>query len=169
MDILEYAMQMELDGEQFYKTQAADETDDKLMKILLSLAEEEQRHYAFFKKMRDGHYDEAVKEMDRSSQTLSEIRNIFKEMADGRQEKMFSGGEAEVWKEALRIEEKAEKFYREKAQAETDPEKKKLLDRIANEERNHIHMIDGVLHYLRSPDTFGDSQQYRNFMSWEGH
>lgn len=168
MDILEFAMQMELDGEQFYKTQAADETDDKLMKILLSLAEEEQRHYAFFRKMRDGQFEEAVAQMDRSSETLSEVRNIFKEMAEGPQERAFGDAEKEVWTEALRIEEKAEKFYREKAEVETDPDKKRLLNRIADEERNHIHMIDGVLHYIKYPDTFSESAQYRNFMSWEG-
>ena len=167
MDILDYAMKMELDGKAFYERHASKIKEPGLQKILLTLAEEEEKHYRFFKNLKEGDFSAAEEEI-RSSSTLTTTRNIFQKLADEGEGKSFGEDEQSVWIEAMKIEEKAEKMYREQAAKETDPTRKEMLTQIANEEQQHIYLIDNVLTYLKFPGTFADSSQFKDFKSWEG-
>lgn len=169
MDIFEFAMKMEVDGKRYYEEQAAKTEQKELKEILRTLAEEEQRHFNFFKKMRDGETAKAAEEIRTNTSTLARIKNIFIELGADKSRKSFGEDQQAVWTEALRIEEKAESFYRDKSKKEKDESLKRLLILIAEEEQNHVHMISSVLTYLKFPDTFADSAQFKNFQSLEGH
>jgi rubrerythrin len=169
MDIFEFAMKMEIDGKHYYEEQAAKTKQKELKEILKTLAEEEQRHFNFFKKMRDGETANAADEIKTSTPTLARVKNIFIELGADKSKKSFGKDEQAVWTEALRIEEKAESFYRDKAKEEKDETLRRLLLLIAEEEQNHVHMISSVMTYLKFPDTFADSAQFKNFQSLEGH
>ena len=168
MDIIEYALQMELDGKAFYERNAAATSDPELKELLTMLADEEDRHYRFFKRLKDGEFELAARELNTRAQTLNQARNIFEDLSQREAARPFGKDVVSAWKEALRIEEQAERFYREKADTERNAERKKLLNLIADEERSHVHMIDGILTYLKYPDTFAETAQFKNFMSWEG-
>ena len=168
MDMYEFAMKMELDGQEFYERQAAATQDKQLKEILLSLAEEEKNHYDIFKQLRDNQVA-SIGELATGNDTLNKIKNIFVEMSQTPEGTSFGEDAIAAWTEALQIEEKSVKFYIEKAHAETDAEKKCILEKIADEERNHIHMIDGVLTYLKYPEAFAESAQFKDFQSLEGH
>ena len=169
MNIFEFAMKMEIDGKKYYESKAAITKEKSLKEILLTLAEEEMNHFNFFKKMKDGKTETALKELNSSTKTLNKIQNIFVEMSQDKDQKNFGESDIEVWTEALKIEEKAESFYRKKAEIESDAKKKKLLILIAEEEQRHVHMIEGVLSYLKFPEAFAESAQFNNFQSLEGH
>lgn len=169
MDIFKFAMQMEMDGKRFYETQAAKTSDPSLREILTTLAEEEQRHYEFFAKLRNGETENATRELNGKTKTLEKVQNIFVEMSNNNDNTTFGDDDLAAWTEALSIEEKAEKFYRDKAAEESDANKKRLLNLIADEERNHVHMIDGVLTFMKHPQSFAESAQFQNFQSLEGH
>ena len=168
MDIFDFAMKMEMDGKRFYESKAAEASLPALKEILMTLAEEELTHYNFFAKLKKGETGVAIAQLSSGSATLKKVSNIFVRMSESASPPSFGENELSVWTEALRIEETAEKFYREKATAEPDKEKSRLLGLIADEERNHIHMIDGVLTYLKHPESFADSAQFKNFRSLEG-
>lgn len=167
MEIIEFAMKMELDGKAFYDKQARATKSKELKRIFSLLSEEEVRHYNFFKSMKEGTVEEAAAHLNGSTETLKEVKNIFVEMSENKTDD-FGEEELTAWSEALKIEEKAESFYREKAAEEKDEQKKKLLVLIAEEEQNHVHMIEGVLTYMKFPDAFADSQQFKDFQSLEG-
>jgi len=169
MEVLEFAMKMELDGKAYYEKHARNSSDKDLKRIFLLLAEEEEKHYKFFKSMKDGNAVQAAELIKSSSSNLKKVQNIFVEMSESKEEKTFGQDEQTAWEKALEIEERAEGFYREKANEEKDSEQKKLLDMIADEERNHVHMIDTILTYLKFPEAFADSAQFKNFQSLEGH
>ncbi|MDF1544919.1 MAG: ferritin family protein [bacterium] len=169
MDIFEFAMKMEMDGKSFYEQQAATASSKELKEILLTLAEEEMKHFLFFKKLRDGETEDAAGELNGNTETLKKVQNIFVDMSNDKEKKTFGEDEIAAWTKALGIEEKAEKFYREKAEIEPDENKKRLLVLIAEEEQSHVHMIDGILTYLKFPEAFEDSAQFKNFQSLEGH
>lgn len=168
MDIFEFAMKMELDGKTFYENHAASETNADLKTIFESLAEEELRHYRIFKGMKDNPADTSLSDLLSGPSTLTTVKNIFEKMAQAGDRDAFGEDKISVWTEALRIEERAEVFYKEKAAEETDDNRKNLFELIAAEEYNHIQMIDSVLMYLKQPDSFAASAQYRNFRSIEG-
>jgi len=160
MDIFEYAMKEE---------HAAKTKSPELKEILLTLAEEETRHFNFFKKMKEGELEQAVNELKTKTSTIKTVNNIFVELSENNDKLTFDKDVVSVWTEALRIEEKSEQFYRDKAKEEKNARRKELLNAIADEEQKHIYMIDGILTYLKHPDTFAESSQFKNFQSLEGH
>lgn len=169
MNIFDFAMQMEMDGKAFYEKMATQTADPELKKVLVMLAEEEQKHFNIFKKLRDGAVPGTEVIGGTHSETLSAVKNIFKDLSNNDEHADFTHDERSIWAEALKIEEKSENFYREKAQEETDVTRRDLLTMVANEERNHIYLIDSVLTYMKFPDTFSDTAQFKNFQSLEGH
>ena len=71
MDIFEYAMQMELDGEAYYR-QLAQKVPNKGLKAILSmLADDEVKHYNAIEKVRIGNSQMAT------TTILTDAKNIF--------------------------------------------------------------------------------------------
>jgi len=169
MDILKFAMQMELDGKAFYEKGAATTSNPAIKEIFNTLAEEEDKHFRIFSNMREGQLEDARKGMEKMTDTPQLAKNIFKQLVDTGVESLKGESTLEMWQEAVKVEEKSEKMYREAADAETDDTKKALLNRIADEEQNHIYLIENMISFIKDPEGFSNSANYGNFMSWEGH
>lgn len=169
MDIFEFAMQMELDGKAFYEKGAAKTSNPELKKIFLTLAEEEQRHYNIFKNLKNGQLEAATQITAGRAKTISITKNLFQKMTEEGKNTLFGDDISALWEEAVAIEEKSEKLYREEAHKTKDPDRQKLLNKIADEEKNHIYLIDNMLSFINDPQSFVASNQFSSFMSWEGH
>jgi rubrerythrin len=167
-DVFDYAMQMELDGKAFYEKGAAGTDNPSLKRIFSMLAEEENRHYHVFQKMKSGE-DTHPGDLAPKGRTVTLAKNVFQEMVDAGQEKLAGDTKTDIWREALEIERKSEKLYRDAAAEETDAGRRDMLNRIADEEKNHIYLIDNMISFLSDPASFIASQNFKNFMSWEGH
>jgi len=167
MDIIRFAMQMEIDGQKFYEQSAAESSLPELKEIFHYLAEEEKRHFRFFKSLADGKPDAAAKELNAGS--MKATRNVFVGLIEAGAHKSFGEEVTIAWKKAREIEEQAVKLYSEEVTRESDAQRKALLQKIADEERNHVYLIENVLSYLRDPGTFANSQRFAAFKSWEGH
>ena len=157
MDIYKFAMQMELDGKAFYEKGAAATDDENLKQIFLTLAEEEQRHYNIFKRISEGEMDAAEDFTNKRGKTIATTKNLFQKMTEAGQETLPGDDIQAVWKEAIGIEEKSEKMYREHANKEKNPERKAILNRIADEEKNHIYLIDNMISFLKDRLTRGSA------------
>jgi rubrerythrin len=151
----------------FYKKHADKTSDPALKQIFTTLVEEEARHYQIFKKLKENPSEFSIDELSTPGH-LQNIKNTFEQMSQDSDKKPFGEDVMAVWTEALRIEEKAHAFYREKADSESNPATRKLMEAIAREETRHVHMIDTVLMYLKHPQAFAQSAQYKDFMSLEG-
>ncbi len=159
---------MELDGKAFYEANAGRTDNTRLKEILLTLAEEENRHFEVFKRLMENVKDTSGGDILSGGDTLKKVQNIFEQLAESGGEAPFGAEAIEVWTEALRTEEKSEAFYLEHAEKDDDPKRKDILLKIAHEENNHIQMIDGILMFLKDPSGFAASAQYKNFKSIEG-
>jgi rubrerythrin len=168
MNIIDFAIQMELDGMTFYEKSAQQTDQPELAKVLRILADEEKRHYNVFKRMKGASSEEARREYESSSPGLSATRNIFHDLVEQRKYSSMGSGAREIWTTALKLEEQSEKLYREESAKETDATRKFLLDKIADEERNHIYLVDNMLSFMADPQGFSDSADFKNFKSWEG-
>ncbi|MEW5925310.1 MAG: ferritin family protein, partial [Candidatus Zixiibacteriota bacterium] len=56
MNVFEFAMKMEQDGKAFYEKMAKEAANASIKKILLDLANDEQKHYNIFKKFSQGDF-----------------------------------------------------------------------------------------------------------------
>lgn len=168
MDIVQFALQMELDGKAFYEKAAAGAKSKDLREIFQYLANEEERHYKFFRMMAEGKIELASKALE-SGTALRDTKNVFVQLIQENKDKRFGEDTRSAWVEALKIEQKAVTLYADEAEKETDANRKSLLKRIADEERNHVYLIDNMLSFMTDPQAFSSSQQFAAFRSWEGH
>ena len=168
MDIFDFAIQMEVDGRAFYEKGAAAAKNAEQRKIFLMLAEEEERHYRIFKNLKEGQLNTAKEFAANRAKTVATTKNLFQKMAEEGKNTLFGDDVRALWKEAMVIEEKSEKMYREAAAKEKDLERQKLFNKIADEEKNHIYLIDNMLSFMNDPESFVESHQFASFKSWEG-
>ncbi len=168
MNIIDFALQMELDGREFYEKHARNMLQPELKNILLTLAEEEQKHYQFFLKLKEHDFRGAQEELSTPVTAISTGKTLFRRMTEEGTHGVFDEAARGIWTEALKIEEKVEKMYRAEAEKETDVTRKVLFTRIADEEKTHIYLIDNMLSYMTDPQTFVESTRCKNFLSWEG-
>lgn len=168
MDILDFAMQMELDGRKFYQKGAEQTKDPGLKKIYEQLAEEEHRHYNIFKSLKAGDVTAAAAAMTSAKEQISNAKTLFKQMTEKGMVTLPGESDREIWKEARAVEEKTVKLYTDEAAKEKDGARKQLFLKLADEEQTHVYLIENILQFLKDPEGFQSSQDYKNFMTWEG-
>jgi rubrerythrin len=157
MDIFEYAMQMEKDGEAYYRDLAAKCSMSGLEKILTMLADDESVHYNVFKNLKD---HSATKLQ--GSTVVKDAKNVFAEMKDKETGFNLEGSEIDLYKKAIEIENKSEDFYREKADEVESEEAKRLLLEIAEEERNHAFLLENMVAFLARPQTWLENAEFHH-------
>jgi rubrerythrin len=153
MDIYSYAMQMEKDGENYYREIAAQSTNTGIRNILIMLADAEVRHYQTFQKMKT---HEALPIADLSY--LSSVKNFFAEMRE-RKRTITNGTQTALYQKAQKLEEKTRDFYREKA-GEVDQTRKEVFLKIANEEQKHYDIMENLIVMLQRPESWLENAEW---------
>ena len=158
MNVFEIAMQMEKDGEKFYR-EIAEKTDDPgLKKIFDTLADEEVVHYNTFKKLFEKSGAEAVE-----SNILDKAKNIFAEMKKSGGMKITADtAQAEAYKKAMEAEKDAYSFYEAKSAEVNDPNEKQILLTFAREERRHYRLLENVLEFVSRPESWLENAEFAN-------
>lgn len=155
MDIFEFAMQMELDGAKLYRDLAAKSQDAGVKRILGQMAEDEDKHYAILHSMSKS----ADPEMAETT-VLTDAINIFAGIT--KDDLDLSSEQVEVYRRAAEIEAKSEAFYIEKAGEVDNAAQKDLLLRLADEEKRHRHLLEGMVEFLQAPDSWLENAEFTN-------
>jgi len=161
MNIYEFAMKMEQDGEAFYREMAAQTSAEGVQRILNMLADDEVKHYNVVKQMRD---QAAAPQMEDTA-ILSQARNVFEQMqgqtfATG--QLVHGGPQIEVYREAQEIERKSREFYQEKADEVSSPTHRELMLRIAQEENRHYFLLDHMIEFVNRPQTWIEDAEFNH-------
>lgn len=147
MRIFDYAMQMEKDGEKYYRELAEKCPHTGLTTIFNMLADEEVKHHDVLLQI----------SKDRKAQmtegTIREdVKNIFAEMTEDGAKFDFSVSEIGLYWKAQEIEQKSRNFYLEKAKSISSPQEKELFFKIADEERLHYLMLESIIEFVSRPE-----------------
>ena len=153
MNIYDFAMQMEQDGERFYRGLADKAASTGIKRILTLLADDEVKHYDAVK----GMAAEASPEMT-DSEILSQAKSIFANMQDTAFD--LGGTQVDLYRQAQEIERKSQEFYLEQADKSADPVRKALLTRIADEEKRHYFLLDQIIEFLNRPQTWMENAEF---------
>ncbi len=107
MNVFEFAMQMEKDGEAFYRQIADNTKNPGLKKIFETLADEEVVHYNTFKKLAEKSAADVVE-----SNILAKSKNIFAEMKEsGPVDLSDETPQTEAYQKAMDAEKEAYTFW----------------------------------------------------------
>lgn len=158
MNIYEYAMELEKEGEEFYRDLAEQTDDAGLKKILLMLATEEVKHYNIFKKMLQNADVSTLPKME----VFKEATSTFEEMKKTEDTHKFGQDQVEYYKKAVAIEEANENFYLKQACNAKTKEHEQIFLRIAEEERKHLVLLKNLVEFISEPDDYLDSAEFYN-------
>lgn len=158
MNVFEFAMQMEKDGETFYREIATKTKNAGLKKIFSTLADEEVVHYNTFKKLKDKASVQAIE-----SNILDKAKNIFIEVKNaGGLDMSLELPQTEAYQKAMEAEKEAYSFYEAKAEETDDPAEKEILLTFAREERRHYRLLENVIEFISRPEEWLEDAEYAN-------
>ena len=156
MNVYEFAMQMEQDGQAFYLKMAAQTADPGTQRILTMLADDEAKHYEVVRQLQA---QATVPEMA-STDILARARNVFAQMQG--QSLDLHGPQIEVYQQAQELERASQDFYRDKAQQAGDTSHKALLLKLADEEQRHDFLLDHMIEFVGRPQTWIEDAEFNH-------
>jgi rubrerythrin len=156
MDIFDYALQMEKDGETFYREIAKKTGNKGLQTILTMLADEEVKHYQAIESMKQNKYQMT------ETNVLDDARNIFTKMEDQDEKFEPDQEQAELYARAQEIEKKSQQFYQEKAGQTDKDDQKKLFERLAKEEEKHYFLLDNIIAFVSRPKQWLENAEWHH-------
>lgn len=147
MDLFDYAIQMEKDGESYYRELAEKSFDRGVEAIFTRLADAEVAHRKLFEAMKKDTQVELVKDT-----AISDVKNIFARMKESKDDIRVDSNQTELYRKAQKLESDSETFYRENAARTDDPNQKTILERLANEEKGHYAVLENLIEFVSRPD-----------------
>ena len=154
MDIYEFAMKMEEDGESYYRELATKTVDNGLKNIFTMLADAELVHHNILKKMKE---NEKVKVAH--TKILSQAKNIFEKMREEKDTDM-NITQTELYKKAREIEKNSRDFYLKHADEVNDPDQKEIFLKIADEEKKHYFILEEISNFISRPQTWLENPEW---------
>jgi len=154
MTILEYALQMEKDGEIYYRELAQQTTNKGIQTILNMLADEEVKHYNAIKKMQT-----TMPEMAETT-ILADAKNVFAQIKESGECCDFDNNESELYKKAQDIEEASQKFYLKKANEVEPGRQKELFLQLAEEEKKHYFLLENIIEFISRPQQWLEDAEF---------
>ena len=164
MDVYDFALKMELDGEKYYREWARKTKYDDLKKALEGLADDEKRHYKIIQTAQ--HQTFKYLEADPS---LSTVRNVFHSYKDDlaalknkvsieklRDEQM------DVYKVALVKERESVELYKTMQEKAKNADEKAILERLMKEEEGHVAVIDTIIDMLNHVNDWVEAAEFNH-------
>lgn len=156
MDIFKFAIQMECEGQDYYRQLASKTTHNGIKNILVMLAEDELKHQQAIEKVRD-----TASEMPETA-VLANAKNVFQQMKDFGGEVNLSGDEESLYRHAMDLEMKSRSFYKDKADQIETPEQKNLFLKLAEEENKHYHVLSNLVDFVAAPKTWLEDAEFEH-------
>ena len=155
MDIFEYALQMEKDGENFYRRIAEDAANAGVKTIVTMLADEEVKHYKAIEGIRQGRSGHIAE-----TTILDDARNVFVQMKDKRDELAADQEQVELYEKARQIEKRSQQFYEEKAGQAGPKDQRQLFEQLAAEEAKHYFLLGNLIDFVSRPKQWLENAEW---------
>ena len=154
MDIFEYAMQMEKDGENFYRRIASQTNSAAIKAVMNMLADEEVKHYRAIEQIAKDRYEMAETDI------LNDAKNVFIQMKDKKEEFTSNQEQVELYRKAQEIEKQSQQFYTEQANRMDKEELRKLFEQLAKEEEKHYFLLENIIDFVLRPEHWLENAEW---------
>ncbi len=150
-DLIESILRAEMVSKYFYLEFCRYIKDHQTLERVRTLADEEQMHFDTLKEHYNSDYEPDLDDVK------SEVKKIFEESLHFSRPSM---GVQKLLQIAIEREDKAYRRYKEMMEKETDPEKKKVLQRIADMEFSHRTIFEHELSFESGQPSWFESDTY---------
>lgn len=155
MNVYEYAMKVEKEGESYYREMASAATNSGLKRIFTMLADEEVKHYNVFKNMMKKE-DMNLEDLD----LITDTQTIFQTLNEEKGNVTFDAEQIQFYKDAIAREEDSHNFYAEKANELDNEKQKKIFLHVAKEEIKHKQILEEIVSFLEEPADWVASAEF---------
>ncbi len=155
MDVYDFAMKMERDGEAYYRELAGKTENKGLRNILTMLADAEMRHYHLFRGMKENSAVEAA-----DVPILENVKNVFEKLRETEGSEGVDSSATELYRKAQGIEEESRDFYRSKADETEDEARKEIFLKVAEEEQKHYLILENIVDFVSRPEQWLEDAEW---------
>ncbi len=149
MNVYEFAMQMEKDGEAYYRLLSKGCHVLGLANIFSMLADEEVKHFKVIEGLSRNESNLQLSE----TRILDNVKNVFVGMKAAKQElHIDSMKESEEYRKACSIEDMSYNFYLEKAELLAGTPGREIFLRFAKEEEKHLRIMENIVEFVTKPE-----------------
>jgi len=164
MNIYDYAIQMEKDGEAYYRELGQKSKHEGLQYIFTLLADEEVSHYTILEEMRDAHPEATLSAKEKD--LLDSAKNIFVEMKENLAETNFDLPQADFYRKALKTEEKSIEYYLEMSEKVESDAHKAIFKKLATEEKKHKFLMEYLVDFISRPITWLEDAEFNHLSDY---
>ncbi len=150
MDVLEYAIKMENDGEKFYLDLAEKNKGNKLNNVFRSLANDEAHHAKIIQDKKEG-VSTSI-----NGKTETAEKNVFSD--DEFKLENDVPGQVDAYKGALEKEQESIDLYK-KLQSESG-EGEELFSFLIEQEEGHYKLIEEIIEMVNRPNEWVESAEF---------
>ena len=156
MDMYDYAIQIEREGESYYRHLQKETNNQGLKKIFGWLADEEVKHRTTFERMQENR-----KINFKSTDIFENAQSVFNDI---RKKKIFDFDTTQIdaYRKAQEIEKRSRDFYLVKAREEKNAASKKIIEKIADEELQHYFLLDNIVELVQRPKTWLENAEWHH-------
>ncbi len=164
MNIFDFALKMELDGEQFYLQQAEKVNYAELKVVLKGLADDEHRHYKIVQQLQN-----QKREYIEPDPAINAARNVF-ELARNKpfipkdQDSIakLKDEQRDVYQAALHKEEASVHLYKKLKETVESPAEKAILEKLVQEEEKHAEVLENIMQMLNNFNEWVESAEFHH-------
>ena len=155
MNALEFAINMEHDGEQFYRKQAELNKDNILFTVCTMLANDEAHHaQVIISRQKQKSYE--LKDSD----TLNKAKNIFSGIGDIEMELKPIPSQLDFYRIATEKEEQSIALYSELLSKAEDKQDIEVFEYLIGQEKQHYEVLDNLATLLRHAEEWVESPEF---------
>lgn len=162
MDIFEFALNMELDGEKYYREIAKKVQYADLKTVLEGLAEDEQRHYEIIELAQKQNFT-----FIEADPALTKMQNIFAENkdffpVDKESIAKLRDEQFDVYRAALAKEKEGIALYTTLKNKAAGQEEKMICEKLISEEEKHVAVLDHIIDMLNHAKDWVEAAEFNH-------
>lgn len=164
MSVLDFALKMEIDGEQYYRKQAKKVKYEGLKVILEALADDEHRHYGIVLALQ--HPANNHPAVDAS---VSKVKTVFdlgknNEFIPKDKEAIakLTAEPLDIYLAALLKEEESVKLYKKMLETAEGQPNKGIIENLVHEEEQHVQVLGNIVEMFNHVNEWVESPEFNH-------
>ncbi|HVJ49954.1 ferritin family protein [Desulfitobacterium sp.] len=155
MAILEFAINMEHEGEKYYLEQAEINKDNGLDVVFRMLAKDEHKHAEVLQNKANN----LAYKLD-PNETLTEIKNVFKGIGDFKDKIKQIPNQLDAYRKALKTEKESIDLYQTSLAEATDDKSKELFEFLIKQEQDHYTALEELVSLLSKSEEWVEDAEF---------
>jgi rubrerythrin len=160
MNIIECTIKMRKEMRAHYERIAAAVTDNELKRLFSLLASAEDEHIDKLLTLKDNLRDSAC-----TVNTLKESVCVFSPHIDPKNLGEILRNDVDAYRHVVQEEEETIEFYDHLGAEASDKQLKKICQTLADNEREHLTMVENIYSFVEEPRTYLEWGEFSNLKS----